>query len=62
MTVAVTLVLRIRLTGTVMISCDRMAKSARFPGTKDPRADSVKEACAGSIVIPNCNCETSNIL
>lgn len=38
-----------------MMSCDRMAKSARFPGIKDPRVDSVNEAYAGSMVMPRNN-------
>jgi hypothetical protein len=34
-----------------------MTKSARFPDSREPRVDSVKEAYAGSIVIPNQKCQ-----
>lgn len=35
-----------------MISLERMTKSACFPGVIDPSVSSVKEAYAGSMVIP----------
>ena len=55
MTVASTVVERISLIGTVMISLDRIVKSAILPGSREPKDSSVKEAQAGSMVIPTEN-------
>lgn len=51
--VAKTRVLRISLSGMVIISFDSMTKSARFPGVMDPKIFSLNDAHAGSKVIPD---------
>ena len=52
MTVASTVVSRILLFAMVMIFRERTVKSAILPGSRDPRVFSVKDAYAGSIVMP----------